>query len=478
MWSLINEVYMSKENSVVLAKNETVLSENVALSKSYDFKTISGVDTLYYYLPSNEDYPSFFADLEAQILAKQEELGGYIPKDTFIVTIGEKEFYYNGRSKGFYFFVDTARWLRVGFKDTKTITNVHDIFVQLEASGIYLLGMVNLLKYINHTLLSCISLPTPQITRIDFNIFCQYDLSQVVNKEYIVSHKRYNRRDDGGKRGYQSLKIGKAPFLLRLYDKKEELKNLEKRPLMEFYFVQNGLNLNEPIWNFEFECHRDFLKSFKIESVDDAFANAEMLFHRFMKMTRLIDIATLSQKDYDGERLHRGQTHTLWEYIDKSYTFSAVPQSYEMLERVLPPKKTYDSRAFLKELNALVEKGAENYVVISYDEFKDILRTSRLWLSPKSEKLLKPFKPIPLIINDTNYLLSKNNTPIKTLPSNLVLFTNVQLRECESSLIMALHIELAERESDTSLIIKNLKMIEAEMEHRKHGQKELELWQV
>lgn len=469
---------MSKKNSVVLAKNETVLSNNVALAKSYDFKTVSGIDTLYYYLPSNKDYHTFFIDLETKILTKQEELGGYIPKDTFTVNIGEKEFFYNGRSKGFYFFVDTSRWLRIGFKDSNTITNVHDISIQFESSGIYLLGIVNLLNYTNHTLLSSITLPSPQVTRIDFNIFCQFDLSQVINKENIVSRKRYNRRDDGGKRGYQSLKIGTTPFLLRLYDKKEELKKLEKRPLMEYFFVQNGLNLNEPIWNFEFECHRDFLKSFKIESVDDAFSNAEILFHRFMKMIRLIDISTLSQKDYEGERLHRGQTHALWEHIDESYTFKAIPQSYEMIERVLPPKKVYDSRAFLKEFNALVEKGAENHVVISHDEFKDILRTSRLWLSRKSEKLLKPFKPIPLIINDTNYLLSKNNTPIKTLPSNLKLFTNVQLGKCESSLIMALHIELAERESDTSLIIKNLKIIEAETESRQQGQMELELWQA
>lgn len=478
MWNLINEVKMSKKNSLVSTINETLVSEYVALSKSYNFKTISGVDTLYYYLPSKDYYLSFFTDLEAQILAKQEELGGYIPKDTFIVTIGEKEFFYNGRSKGFYFFVDTARWLRVGFKHPSTITNVHDISVQLESGGIYLLGMVNLLKYINHTLLASIAIPSPQVTRLDFNIFCQYDLSQLINKEYIVSRKKYNRRDDGGRRGYQSLKIGKAPFLLRLYDKKEELKNLEKRSLMEYFFVQNGLNLNEPIWNFEFECHRDFLKGFKIESVEDALSNAEMLFHRFMKMIRLIDISTLSQKDYEGQRLHRGKTHALWEYIDKSYTFNAIPQSYEMLERVLPPKKIYDSRAFMKEFTALVEKGAENQVIISHDEFKDVLQTSRLWLSYKSEKLLKPFAPISLIVNDTNYVLSKNNTPIRTLPSNLTLLTDKQLVECESSLQIALHREMPMREFDISLIIKNLKAIEAEREYRKHGQKELELWQV
>lgn len=459
-------------------KNKTMVSDNVALSKSYAFNTISGADTLYYYLPSNEDYPSFFADLETQILTKQEELRGYIPKDTFIVTIGEKEFYYNGRSKGFYFFVDTTRWLRVGFKSPNTIEHVNNIFVQLEASGIYLLGMVRLFDYINHTLLASIALPSPQITRLDLNIFCQYDLSQVINKEYIVSHKRYNRRDDGGRRGYQSLKIGKAPFLLRLYDKVEELSNLDKRPLMELFFVQNGLNLNEPIWNFEFECHRDFLKGFKIESVEDALSNAEMLFHRFMKMIRLVDISTLSQSDYDAGRLYRGKTDALWEYIDNAYTFKAIPQSYETLERIIPPKKEYDSQAFLKEFETLLNKGVENHIMISHHEIKDILRESNLWLTKRTQKLLAPFKPLPLIVDDTNYLLTKNNTPVKTIPPKLTLLSTVMLQEFESSLIRALHSELSEQDTDITLIMKNLKLIEAEMKNRKYEQKELELWQV
>lgn len=459
-------------------KNKTMVSDNVALSKSYAFNAISGADTLYYYLPSNEDYPAFFADLEAQILAKQEELRGYIPKDTFIVTIGEKEFYYNGRSKGFYFFVDTTRWLRVGFKSPNAITHVNNIFVQLEASGIYLLGMVRLFDYINHTLLASIAIPSPQITRLDLNIFCQYDLSQVINKEYIVSRKRYNRRDDGGRRGYQSLKIGKAPFLLRLYDKKEELKNLEKRPLMELFFVQNGLNLSEPIWNFEFECHRDFLKGFKIESVEDALSNAEMLFHRFMKMIRLVDISTLSQSDYDAGRLYRGKTDALWEYIDNAYTFKAIPQSYETLERIIPPKKVYDSQAFLKEFETLLDKGVENNIMISHHEIKDILRESSLWLTKRTQKLLAPFKPLPLIVDDTNYLLTRNNTPVKTIPPKLTLLSTAMLQEYESSLIRALHSELSEKDTDITLIVKNLKLIEAEMKNRKYEQKELELWQV
>jgi len=44
--------------------------------------------------------------------------------------------------------------------------------------------------------------------------------------------------------------------------------------------------------------------------------------------------------------------------------------------------------------------------------------------------------------------------------------------------VSALHSELAEKDWDISLIVKNLKAIEAEMKNRKYEQRELELWQA
>jgi len=468
---------MFNKKSVVSTSNEILVSENVSLSKGYNFKTISGVDTLYCYYPSNEVYRDFFESIVNEILEAKELNGGFIPKDTLRIVIGDKEFFFNGVSKGFYFFIDTSRWFRIGLKHPSKNTNLLDIRVQCEATGIYLLGLVNLIHHIE-ALLCPIALLKSELTRIDGNIFVQFDLSSVIEKDFIVSKKRKHRREDGGRRGYQSLKIGDNPFLARFYDKRIELIGKEKRSLMEAYFVFHGFDLNKPIWNFEFEWHRDFFKRYGIRTVEDGLKNVEMLFHYCMKIIRFVDKTTLSEKDLMANRLHRAKTHPLWEYIDQSYTFNAIPQSYEALEKIIPKKSVYDSKVFMTEFECLLNKGVENDVYLSQEDVKELLKRSGLWLTERTKKLLRPFKPLPLSIDGINYVLSKNNTPIKTLPLNLTPISTHDLKQCEDSLLTALHIEMGEKDGDISLIIKNLKAIEVEIKSRKYEQSELELWQA
>lgn len=468
---------MSNKKSLVSTSNEMLVSDNVSLSKGYDFKTISGVDTLYSYYPSNEAYRDFFESIEKEILEAKALNGGFIPKDTLRIVIGDKEFFFNGVSKGFYFFIDTSRWFRIGLKHPSKNTNLLDIQVQCEATGIYLLGLVNLIHHIE-TLLCPVADIRSELTRMDGNIFLQFDLSSVIEKDFIVSKKRKHRREDGGRRGYQSLKIGDNPFLARFYDKKIELIGKEKRLLMETYFLFHGFDLSKPIWNFEFEWHRDFFKRYGIRTVEDGLKKVEILFHHSMKIIRFVDKTTLSDKDLSANRLHRAKTHPLWEYLDKSYTFHAIPQSYEELERIIPQKSVYDSKIFMTEFQSLLNKGLENDVYLSQEDVKELLKQSGLWLTERTKKLLKPFKPLPLIVDGVNYVLSRNRTPIKTLPSNLSLISTHELKQFESALLRALHSELAEKDWDISLIIKNLKAIESEIKNRKYEQSELELWQA
>ncbi|ATB69127.1 hypothetical protein SJPD1_1015 [Sulfurospirillum diekertiae] len=468
---------MSIKKSVVSTSNETLVSDNVSLSKGYDFKTISGVDTLYSYYPSNEAYRDFFESLAQKILSAKEQYDGFIPKDTLRIVIGDKEFFFNGMSKGYYFFIDTARWFRIGLKHPSQNTKLLDIQVQCEATGIYLLGLVGLIRYIE-ALVSPIANICSQLTRMDGNIFVQFDLSSVIEKDFIISKKRKNRREDGGRRGYQSLKIGDNPFLARFYDKRIELIGKEKRSLMEAYFVFHGFDLNKPIWNFEFEWHRDFFKRYGIRTVEDGLKNVEILFHHCMKIIRFVDKTTLSQKDLEANRWHRAKTHPLWEYIDQSYTFNAIPQSYEALEKIIPKKSVYNSKVFMMEFQNLLNKGVENDVYLSQENVQEILKRSGLWFTERTKKLLKPFKPLPLIVDGVNYVLSRNRTPIKTLPANLTLISTYKLKQFEASLLKALHSEFTEQDWDISLITKNLKAIESEIKKRKYEQSELELWQA
>jgi len=471
------EVKMLNKKNMVSTSNEIAVSENVSLSKGYDFKTISGIDTLYCYYPSNHAYRDFFESIEKEILEAKETYGNFIPKDTHRIVIGDKEFFFNGASKGYYFFIDTARWFRLGLKHPDKNTNLSDIQVQCESTGIYLMTPVRLIEHIE-AFLSPIALLHSELTRIDANIFVQFDLSSVIEKDFVVSKKRKHRREDGGRKGYQSFKMGENPFVLRFYDKRKELENKEKRTLMEAYFVYHGFDLSKPIWNFELEWHRDFFKRYGIKTVEEALQKVEILFHHCMKLIRFVDKTTLSQKDLEADRLYRGKTHPLWEYIDHSYTFNAVPQSYDALEKIIPQKSIYDATLFMKDFQVLLDKGAINNVYLDKEDIREMLLKSDLWLARDTKKLLKPFKPLPLVVDGMNYILTKNNTPVKTLPTGLTFISSHELRIYEKELLKSLHIELGKKESDTSLIIKNLKTIETELKGRLHEQRELDLWQA
>ena len=132
----------------------------------------------------------------------------------------------------------------------------------------------------------------------------------------------------------------------------------------------------------------------------------------------------------------------------------------------------------MTEFQTLLNKGVENDVYLSQEDVKELLKRSGLWLTERTKKLLKPFKPLPLIVDGVNYVLSRNRTPIKTLPTNLSPISTHELKQFESALVRALHSELAEKDWDISLIIKNLKAIESEKKSRKYEQSELELWQA
>ncbi|OYZ62396.1 MAG: hypothetical protein B7Y17_04320 [Sulfuricurvum sp. 24-42-5] len=462
--------------NVPVFEEQKVLNK-VAPSGSYDFPTIGGIDSLYYFAQSNRAYETFYCDMAITIENKKEMLGGFIPPNSHHITIAEKEFVYYGNKEGFYFFGDGAGWLRIGFKDPFKNQGVQDIRVQLQASGIYLLGLKGLLDYVNNTLLASISNPVYTVTRADLNIFCQYDLGSVIDKEDIITRKQKFVQLFGSKVGYETMYVGKPPFRLRIYDKRAELVGSPKYETMGLYFLEHGINPIKKLWNLEFECHREFLKRYHISSLDDLLENTESLFHRFMKIIRLGDMSTISKKDIEGGRLHRASTHPLWEYLDSSYIFNAYPQNRQPLERLISKPKEYKASDFLKEFRILVAKAEENTLFVHHDDIRKILHESSLWLSPKAKMAVKPYVPIIFETGEARYLLTRNLIPIPTLPPLLSHMSDSDIDLSREALTKALHQELAKVIPDTSLIIKHLTMLEKEYYSRRVGQKELELWQ-
>jgi hypothetical protein len=459
---------------------ESDLSNGVAQTTSYDFKLVSGIDSLYYFVPSNESYKEFYISILNTIDITKEANNGYIPKETLKIKISEIEFTYLGKQEGFHFFRDDNGLFRIGFKDPLTNLNVHDIRVQLQGVGIYGFGLMPLTEYINSTIIKHISQPFYYVTRVDFNVFCQYDLGLVIKSEHIVTRKRRFSQIIGTKNRYETLYIGTAPSRFRIYNKYLEMTHgLEtlKTFFLRKYLEEHGIEIKDPFWNFEIECHREFLKQFKLSTLEDLFSNTESLFHKCMQMVRLIDISTVSDKAIKANRLHKAHTHPLWNYIDKSYTFNAYKQNKIPLQRLTYSPKEYKTSDFMDELDVLITKGKEHNIMLNHDDIRDIFHKSNLNLTARARIDVKPFIPILLKTSNRKYLLTRNHTAVPTLPKNLESQPDEELNILSELLTKALHKEFGHRYPDMSLITKHIEPIEIEKHRRKVGQKELELWQ-
>lgn len=451
----------------------------VASIEAYNFPTASGIDSLYYFIQSNGAYEKFYYYSIFDIVEQARELhGGRIPKDALKITISDIPFVYLGKEQGFYFFADLAGMFRVGFKDPQTNRGVHDIRVQLQGVGIYSMGLVELTEYINTVLLREITTDNYFITRADLNIFCQYDLGSVVTPEHIVTRKRKFARVIGKKNTYETLYIGKPPAMLRIYDKALEIDHFSTKAFFLKNYLQTfGMKMKEPLWNFEFECHRDFFKQYKITTLDDLLRNTELLFHKVMEQIRLADISKISQKDIEANRLYKAPNHPLWDYLNSSYRFESIVQKTIPLDRVVYSPKELIAKDFINEFKALADKYAEHSVIINHEEIREILHQSHLLLSKKAQKIVKPFVPIELQTDTWRYLLTRNFVAVPILPKSFHDTDNEELKKLDELLTKALHQELAKEDQDLSLIIKHTRIVKDEINRRRVGQKELELWQ-
>lgn len=451
----------------------------VASIEAYNFPTASGIDSLYYFIQSNNAYEAFYHySIYSVVEQAKETNGGFIPKGSLKIRISDIEFVYYGKEQGFYFFGDVAGAFRVGFKDPNTNRGVQDIRIQLQGLGIYAMGLIRLVEYINTCILKDITDPFYFVTRVDLNIFCQFDLGSAIVPEHIATRKRKFSRVIGTKNRYETLYIGKPPARLRVYDKFIELdKTSNKFYFMKLYFEQYGIKMKDPLWNFEIECHRDFLKQYKISTLDDLLCNVQTLFHKCMEQVRLVDITTISEKDLEANRLYKASTHPLWEYLDSSYTFNASVQNTIPLERIVYAPKELTSNDFIEDFRALVHKYTEHAVIVNQDEVREILHESRLWLTKEAKQAVKPFIPIVLQTDEHNYLLTRNLVAVPTLPKSLEHLSDTQLQQLGELLTKALHQELAKDKQDIELIVKHTLIVNEEMQNRRAGQKELELWQ-
>ena len=308
---------------------------------------ISGIDALYYFAQSGGGYDKYYLDIIDQIEDKKKEFAlfsvSYADTD-IIITVNEIDIRYSGAGRdGFIWF--NHEFFRIGFKDSEKAQNIHNIRVQLNAVGIYTIGITSLVSYINDQFLkgALLSERYFPVTRIDVNMFIQHDF-KYLHKEMILSKKKNHSANIGERSsGYEleTYYVGKKPFLLRIYNKLKELEGASqiKKELMVNYFGINGLDVEKPIFNIEFELHREFLKQYDIDTLADALSRAKSLFELGCDLIKLLDISTLTEAQINSSNRKRAEILPVWQYISTHYDNKEFMQIETPLEKI--EKKSY-----------------------------------------------------------------------------------------------------------------------------------------
>ena len=340
-------------------------------------KVISGIDTLYYFYESNKLYRDFFIDLLKQLESSkrrfEEQKVAYENRD-LKVTINGHIFEFHGKAQGFQWFSHFDNYLSVGFKDSLINVGVHDIQIQLNAIGIYKLGLKSLLKHTDY-IFNYITTGYKPVTRADLNIFVQSDFSWLTKEMFVSRKRKYttHSKEVSSKYRLQTLYIGKEPFLLRLYDKQEELKNSPKKEMMYQYFKDNGLSTEDEIFNIEFELHRKYLRTFSIDTVDDLLSVAQTLFKECMGAIKLVDLETLSAKSINSSNRYKAQTHPIWQHISDYYRLDEFISDDRPLLKIKRPQYLYTIEQAIKEHIELANRAYINDIVVDKQFYCEVL---------------------------------------------------------------------------------------------------------
>ncbi|AFV97524.1 MULTISPECIES: hypothetical protein [unclassified Sulfuricurvum] len=333
---------------------DTNLNDSVTLTP-----VVSGIDALQYFAQSGGQYDRFYESLMDQIEDKKayfKKLNYQYADNDIIVKINDIEVQYSGMGRdGFHWFYH--EFFRVAFKDSEKSPNIQNIRVQVNAVGIYTLGLKSQIEYINKVFLKDLTMNIFPITRIDVNMFVQHDF-KYLRKEMILSKKKdhhANIAEHASAYELETYYVGKKPFLLRIYNKRTELKQASqiKRELMINHFGVNGLDMEQPIFNVEFEMHREYLKTFGIDTVDQALQRAETLFKHACDQVRLLDLSTITEDQINTPNRRRAETLPIWKHIQDSYSikeFMQVDTPLEKIEKITYRYSLEDAEKSMKKV--------------------------------------------------------------------------------------------------------------------------------
>jgi hypothetical protein len=388
-----------------------------------EIKKIFGIDSLYFFFETNENYD----DLFLEILDQLEEIKGKFEKrevefenKDLTMSLNDIQLSYLGKQEGFYWFKDSNEFFRIGFKDRYKNRGLNDIRVQLQGNGIYTFGINSIIELLKDSLKDFISDYIP-VTRADLNCFIQYDLSFIKKDMFSTRKRKYSTINEiGDANTTETIYIGKEPFKLRLYNKSLELKKSKKYEVMNEYFANNDFDLEEPIFNIEFQMNRGHLKQFNIYSIDDLLSNANNLFKEAMEDIRLLNVDSVSSERLVNNK-YQAQTHPIWEEVKNEYDLKEFLQVDFPLERLKRKISVYDDNKFEYEFIALLRKAFINNLNLDSNYIDDLYKKAKdsLTKTTTEKEMKKDYIEVDVVDTKTNetvsYRLLKSGELIKPL---------------------------------------------------------------
>lgn len=369
-----------------------------------EIKKLFGIDSFYFFIETNENYDDLFLDIVDQI----EDIKGLFAKKEIEyekrdinIKINDIPFEYIGKSEGFYWFKDLNEYFRIGFKDYKENRRLNNIRVQLQGNGIYSIGINSIMELLKDMLKEYVTNYMP-ITRADLNCFIQYDFSFVDKNMFSTKKKKYSTISEiGNSNTTQTLYVGKEPFKLRLYNKSLELKQSKKFELMNEYFSNSGFDLEETIFNVEFQMHRSHLRQYNVQTVDELLSNAKNLFQTAMDDIRLLDMESVSQDRLKNNK-YQANTHPIWEEIKQGYDLKDFLQSSIPLERLKRKISIYDENKFEFEYITLLRKAFINSLFIDVEFLETLYSKAKESLNKTTtqKEMKKKYIDIEIIHSD------------------------------------------------------------------------------
>lgn len=290
--------------------------------------TVSGIDTLYYFIKvSYSDYTIFYNEfvLKDKLIDIDFQKISDTNKAQFI--------WYRKTVK---LFNDDIPLFRIGFKNLNTRDGLFSLYIQLESATMHYYGVEKVAEMVKEHI-NCYGLVVEkeQVSRVDLNIFVNgYDFSKIDYKDFKTSAKSARKIAGSVEHNefifagvLETLYLGKSKgsgIQLKIYNKHKELQSkndyFKSSVLSSMFYARYGKSCSEDFWNVEFSLKRESLTSYKIDTLEDLFLNANSLFIKLMERYVYLEF----NKD-DLKNVSRVKPHWVWSKIKNSYSLNKEP---------------------------------------------------------------------------------------------------------------------------------------------------------